>query len=170
METEFSPNLPSVKADLGMMEQVLLNLAVNSRDAMPRGGRLRIATTAPMMDAAQIKANPEASPGRHVCLEFADTGCGIPRETLPRIFEPFFTTKELDRGTGLGLATVYGIIRQHQGWIQVNSVVNKGTTFQIFLPASSEASGPVTCPLVNSASLAAPKPSWPWRTKPRCCD
>jgi CheY-like chemotaxis protein len=130
-----------VKADLGMVEQILLNLAVNSRDAMPRGGRLGINTSTVVIDRAHVLQNPEASTGRFVCLAIADTGCGIPRENLPRIFEPFFTTKELDRGTGLGLATVYGIIKQHQGWIEVTSQVGTGTTFQIFLPASAEPSG-----------------------------
>jgi nitrogen-specific signal transduction histidine kinase len=141
LEINFSPNLPSIKADLGMIEQVLLNLAVNSRDAMPRGGRLRIATTSVMIEKAHLVQNPEASTGRYVCLSFADTGCGIPPENLPRIFEPFFTTKELDRGTGLGLATVYGIVKQHQGWIEVASKINQGTTFQIYLPACSEKGG-----------------------------
>jgi two-component system, cell cycle sensor histidine kinase and response regulator CckA len=141
LEMNFSPSLPSVKADLGMIEQVLLNLAVNSRDAMPRGGKLRIATASVMIDRAHVAQNPEASTGRYICLTFADSGCGIPPEHLPRIFEPFFTTKELDRGTGLGLATVYGIIKQHQGWIEVTSRVNQGTSFQIYLPASNEKSG-----------------------------
>lgn len=144
LETHFSPSLPSVKADLGMIEQILLNLAVNSRDAMPKGGKLIISTSSVMIDETQAQQNPEASTGRFVCLTFADTGCGIPVENLPRIFEPFFTTKELDRGTGLGLATVYGIIKQHQGWVQVASKPNEGTTFQIFLPACSEKSGPLT--------------------------
>jgi nitrogen-specific signal transduction histidine kinase/CheY-like chemotaxis protein len=137
LEVSLAPNLPAVKADLGMLEQVLLNLAVNSRDAMPRGGRLTINAATVVIDKAHLLKNPEAGTGRFVCLKFADTGCGIPQENLPRIFEPFFTTKELDRGTGLGLATVYGIIKQHQGWIEVSSQVGKGTTFQIFLPASS---------------------------------
>ncbi len=141
LEVSFSPSLPSVKADLGMLEQVLLNLAVNSRDAMPRGGSLSISTSSVMIDQARVQQNPEAFTGRYVCLSFADTGCGIPPENLPRIFEPFFTTKELDRGTGLGLATVYGIIKQHQGWIEVSSELNRGTTFQIFLPACNERSG-----------------------------
>jgi PAS domain S-box-containing protein len=141
LEVTFSPSLPSVKADLGMVEQVLLNLAVNSRDAMPRGGSLRISTSSVMIDKAHVLQNPEAFTGRYVCLSFADTGCGIPPENLPRIFEPFFTTKELDRGTGLGLATVYGIIKQHQGWIEVASQVNQGTNFQIFLPACAERGG-----------------------------
>ena len=141
LDVNFSPSLPAVKADLGMIEQILLNLAVNSRDAMPRGGRLRIQTTSVVVDKAHVQQNPEAATGRHVCLSFADSGCGISPENLPRIFEPFFTTKELDRGTGLGLATVYGIVKQHQGWIEVTSRVNEGTTFQIFLPATSERAG-----------------------------
>jgi PAS domain S-box-containing protein len=141
LEVTFSPSLPSIKADLGMIEQVLLNLAVNSRDAMPRGGKLRINTSSIVIDKAHLQHNPEAFTGRYVCLSFADTGCGIPPENLPRIFEPFFTTKELDRGTGLGLATVYGIVKQHQGWIEVSSQLNQGTTFQIFLPACSERGG-----------------------------
>ena len=141
IEVTFSPSLPSIKADLGMIEQILLNLAVNSRDAMPRGGKLSITTSSGMVDKAHVLQNPEAFTGRYVCLSFADSGCGIPPENLPRIFEPFFTTKELDRGTGLGLATVYGIIKQHQGWIEVSSQVNEGTTFQIFLPACLEKGG-----------------------------
>jgi two-component system cell cycle sensor histidine kinase/response regulator CckA len=141
LESNFAPNLPPVKADLGMIEQVLLNLAVNSRDAMPRGGRLNITTSSAMIDAAYVQHNPEAVPGRAVCLGFGDTGSGISPENLPRIFEPFFTTKELDRGTGLGLATVYGIVKQHQGWIKVASKLNEGTTFQIFLPACNQRPG-----------------------------
>jgi PAS domain S-box-containing protein len=144
LEVTFSPSLPSIKADLGMIEQILLNLAVNSRDAMPRGGKLRITTASVMIDKAHVQQNPEAFTGRYVCLSFADTGCGIPPENLQRIFEPFFTTKELDRGTGLGLATVYGIIKQHQGWIEVSSRVNEGTTFQIYLPACLEKGGAIT--------------------------
>jgi two-component system, cell cycle sensor histidine kinase and response regulator CckA len=141
LHVDFSPGLPSIKADLGMIEQVLLNLAVNSRDAMPRGGRLRIQTSAVILDSAAAQQNPEAAPGRFVCLTFRDSGCGIAPENLGRIFEPFFTTKELDRGTGLGLATVYGIVKQHQGWITVQSGLGEGTIFQIFLPASTAQSG-----------------------------
>ncbi len=140
LDLNFSPALPAVKADLGMLEQVLLNLAVNSRDAMSRGGRLSIQTSSILIDEARARQNPEASPGRYVCLTFADTGSGISPENLPRIFEPFFTTKGIERGTGLGLATVYGIIKQHQGWIQVESRTGQGTKFEIFLPASTEKS------------------------------
>ncbi len=143
LEVDFSPGPTSIKADLGMIEQVLLNLAVNSRDAMPKGGKLRINTSSVMIDESQARQNPEASIGRFVCLTFADSGSGIAPENLPRIFEPFFTTKEMDRGTGLGLATVYGIVKQHQGWIQVTSQLGKGTTFQILLPACNERTGPL---------------------------
>src|SRR2546429_625966 len=131
------PNLPAVFGDVGMMEQVLLNLAVNARDAMPRGGQLTIRTETRTIDETQARRNPEARSGDFVCLSVSDTGCGIAPEILPRIFEPFFTTKEVGKGTGLGLATVYGIVKQHQGWIEVVSQLGQGTTFNVFLPASS---------------------------------
>jgi CheY-like chemotaxis protein len=141
LQVDFSPGLPAIKADLGMIEQVLLNLAVNSRDAMPRGGKLRIRTAAVTIGPEQAGRNPEAAPGEYVCLTFGDNGCGIAPEHVGRIFEPFFTTKELERGTGLGLATVYGIVKQHQGWITVQSRLGEGTTFDIFLPASAAKGG-----------------------------
>ncbi len=128
-----------VEADVGMMEQVLLNLAVNARDAMPRGGQLGIRIAIVQVDEAHVRRQPEARAGRFVCVSKSDTGCGIPQENLPRIFEPFFTTKEIGKGTGLGLATVYGIIKQHQGWIEVESTVGKGTTFRIYIPFIREA-------------------------------
>jgi CheY-like chemotaxis protein len=141
LDVDFAPGLPAITADIGMIEQVLVNLAVNSRDAMPRGGRLRIATSCIDIDAADALRNPESVPGRFVRLDFSDNGCGIAPENLGRIFEPFFTTKELDRGTGLGLATVYGIVKQHRGWIDVSSRVGEGTTFSIYFPASSDRAG-----------------------------
>jgi two-component system cell cycle sensor histidine kinase/response regulator CckA len=153
LEVAFSPSLPSVKADLGMIEQVLVNLAVNSRDAMPKGGNLRISTSSVMIEEAQAQQNPEAATGRFVRLSFADTGCGIDPENLPRIFEPFFTTKELDRGTGLGLATVYGIIKQHQGWIQVTSQLQRGTTFEVFLPACQGKGGALAMPQAEQRAI-----------------
>jgi nitrogen-specific signal transduction histidine kinase/CheY-like chemotaxis protein len=124
----------TVEADVGMMEQVLLNLAVNARDAMPRGGQLAVRIAIVEVDEAHVQRHPEARVGRFVCVSKTDTGNGIPPEFLPRIFEPFFTTKEVGKGTGLGLATVYGIVKQHQGWIEVESTVGKGSTFSIYIP------------------------------------
>jgi hypothetical protein len=124
-----------VHADAGMMEQVLLNLVINARDAMPHGGRLHITTKRVRVDRRYVRAHPEAHTGDYACLKVRDTGSGISPEHLPRIFEPFFTTKEVGKGTGLGLATVYGIVKQHHGWIDVISRVNSGTEFRMFLPA-----------------------------------
>ncbi|MGA2749688.1 MAG: response regulator [Verrucomicrobiota bacterium] len=128
-------NLPLIWADAGMLDQVIMNLAVNSRDAMPGGGQLHIATQAVDFDASSVLTHPESRSGRFVCLSVRDTGCGIPPEHLSRIFEPFFTTKEMGKGTGLGLATLFGIVKQHQGWVEVASTVGVGTAFQVFLPA-----------------------------------
>ena len=117
-----------------MMEQVLLNLAVNARDAMPRGGRLAVRIAIVDLNENHVQRHPEARTGRFVCVSKTDTGSGIPPENLSRIFEPFFTTKEIGKGTGLGLATVYGIVKQHQGWLEVESTVGRGTTFRIYIP------------------------------------
>ena len=141
LQVNCAPQLPHIHADTGMMEQVLINLAVNSRDAMPRGGRLEIATELVDVDAAHATQNPEARTGLFACLRATDTGCGMSATTLSRIFEPFFTTKEVGKGTGLGLATVYGIVKQHAGWIEVRSELGKGTTFCIFLPISPKPPG-----------------------------
>jgi two-component system cell cycle sensor histidine kinase/response regulator CckA len=128
-------NLPTIHADPGMIDQVLLNLAVNARDAMPNGGRLTIRTS--ITSQAQPGLESPAS-AYSVSLTCTDTGMGIPPDVLPRIFEPFFTTKEAGKGTGLGLATVHGIVQQHRGSIEVSSEVGKGTTFLITLPAAAE--------------------------------
>jgi CheY-like chemotaxis protein len=120
-----------------MIDQVLMNLAVNARDAMPKGGQLLIETTENAVDENLARLNPDATPGRYVCVSVSDTGKGIPAEILPRIFEPFFTTKAPDEGTGLGLATVFGIVNQHGGFIQVESEPDCGAIFRVFLPASS---------------------------------
>ena len=137
-------NLPSdplyVKADASMLEQVLLNLVVNARDAMPKGGRISITTFSKKLDAASLTNFPEAVPGNYHCLQVTDTGCGIAPENLSKIFEPFFTTKAQGLGTGLGLATVFGIIKQHRGCIQVQSELDKGTLFQIYLPSEENIS------------------------------
>ncbi len=146
LQLNFSSEPAIVDADPTMMEQILLNLSVNSRDAMPRGGRLAIRISSREVDTAHIRKSIEATPGRYICLSHTDTGDGIPPENLQRIFEPFFTTKELGKGTGLGLATVYGIVKQHKGWIEIESEMGKGTTFHVFLPASA-----VTAPEVDAA-------------------
>ena len=124
-----------IQADAGMLDQVLLNLAVNARDAMPEGGRVVVETTEVIIDEEVARLNPDATPGRFACLSVSDTGGGIPPEILPRIFEPFFTTKEVGKGTGLGLATVFGIVKQHGGWIKLVNQLGQGATFKIFLPA-----------------------------------
>ena len=129
----------SIHADAGMMEQVLMNLAVNAGDAMPNGGQLFIETTEKVVDEASSESHPDLSPGRYVCLSIRDTGTGIPAAVLPKIFDPFFTTKEVGKGTGLGLATVFSIVKQHRGSIEVSSRVGQGTHFQILLPASADA-------------------------------
>jgi two-component system cell cycle sensor histidine kinase/response regulator CckA len=134
LEVREGQNLPPVNADSGMMELSIINFACNARDAMPKGGRLLITTSVADITAQYAKQRPKAKQGRHVCLTITDTGCGMKPETLRRIFEPFFTTKEVGKGTGLGLATVYGIIDQHHGWIEVTSEPGKGTTFKIYLP------------------------------------
>jgi CheY-like chemotaxis protein len=126
-------------ADAGMMEQVLMNFAVNARDAMPNGGTLTIATEHVTITDAATRHHPAARPGAFVCLSARDTGCGIPPENLSRIFEPFFTTKDVGQGTGLGLAMVFGIVQQHQGWIELESAVDAGTCFRIMLPAVAHA-------------------------------
>lgn len=139
LEFRFDTPVAMVEADAGMMEQVLMNLAVNARDAMPKGGRILLATQPVTLEAAYVHRNPEGRAGQFVLLSVTDQGCGMDAATLGRIFEPFFTTKEPGKGTGLGLATVYGIVKQHQGWIEVNSTVGAGTTFRIYLPLAKAA-------------------------------
>ena len=137
LQIQNAPEGSGVVADRAMLEQVLLNLVVNARDAMPRGGALLIQTTDVEFPSEPGIDHPRARVGKFVCMSVADSGCGISPEILPRIFEPFFTTKEVGKGTGLGLATVYGIVKQHEGWIEVESAVGQGTTFKLFFPASA---------------------------------
>ncbi len=134
----YAETVPAIEADAGMMEQVVMNLSVNARDAMPKGGQLRIETAAIDVDAEYVRQHPEARVGKAVRLSVTDTGCGMDKQTLARIFEPFFSTKEVGKGTGLGLATVYGIVTQHQGWIEVKSDVGVGTSFHVHIPAAAK--------------------------------
>jgi PAS domain S-box-containing protein len=138
----YAPQPLPVFADTGMMEQILMNLAVNSRDAMPGGGRLVIETSVVELDEFAAGQHAQARPGRFACVSVSDTGRGIPKEILPRIFEPFFTTKDVGKGTGLGLATVFGILQQHHGWINAYSEVGKGTTFRMYLALQAVTADP----------------------------
>jgi signal transduction histidine kinase/ActR/RegA family two-component response regulator/HAMP domain-containing protein len=136
----FNPpqEIPLVHGDSGMIEQVIMNLAVNARDAMPDGGKLTIAVEPVEVNEDYVQTHPESRTGSFVRLRVSDTGTGMDSATMARIFEPFFTTKDVGKGTGLGLATVYGIVKQHEGWIEVASEWGKGSTFVVFLPATSE--------------------------------
>jgi len=140
LRANLTPRLPMIEADATMMEQIVMNLSVNARDAMPSGGSLIIGTNPVMVTKAYVKNNPEAREGHFVCLSVSDNGTGIEPEQLNKLFEPFFTTKEVGKGTGLGLATVYGIVKQHKGWIEVESQVGHGTTFRVYLPCAKKQS------------------------------
>lgn len=132
-----TPGIPPIKADPGQIEQIIMNLVVNARDAMPNGGRLTLSTTQVTLQAVDTSVIPEARPGEYICLSVSDTGTGMPREVLQHLFEPFFTTKELGKGSGLGLAVTYGIVKQNNGWINVYSQVDQGTTFRVYFPVST---------------------------------
>jgi len=140
LETDGGQNLPPIYADRGTIEQVIVNLTVNARDAMPKGGRVKITCAEVALGAEHPRDFPEVRPGHYVCLTVTDTGCGMDENALSHLFEPFFTTKEVGKGTGLGLATVYGIVKQHQGGLDVQSQLGLGTTFRVFFPVSAHLS------------------------------
>jgi PAS domain S-box-containing protein len=139
LKTEIPDTLPSVRADRGMIDQAILNLALNARDAMPDGGTLTIRADALTLTHGDADRHPDAMPGPHLRISIDDTGTGIAPENLTRIFDPFFTTKEVGQGSGLGLSTVFGIAKQHEGWIKVNTGADQGSNFQIFLPTTEDA-------------------------------
>ena len=154
LKFQSADDLPPVQGDPGMIEQVVMNLAVNARDAMPRGGTLTIGIELLSIDAAYAEMRPDARPGYFLRLRVADTGNGMDGATLGRIFEPFFTTKEVGKGTGLGLATVYGIVKQHDGWIEVNSESGKGATFDVYFPTCEQPVAPAKAETNSNAPVA----------------
>ena len=151
VQIHFQPHqpLPAISADPTMIEQIVMNLAVNARDAMPAGGQIFITTSLQAVHREPNLIDTELRDGDFVCLVFRDTGTGMDTQILSRIFEPFYTTKPVGKGTGLGLSTVFGIVRQHHGWIEVESKPDQGTTFRVYFPASPHAAETID-PVVES--------------------
>ncbi|MCB1203713.1 MAG: response regulator, partial [Verrucomicrobiae bacterium] len=139
IEMDLEPSPWRVVADVGMLGQVIMNMAVNAKDAMPNGGRLHLRSSNRNLNSADLRGHPEVVPGDFICLSVEDEGEGIPLEVQSKIFEPFFTTKPPGKGTGLGLATSFGIVKQLGGWIDFHSVPGEGTRFDIYLPRSTSA-------------------------------
>ena len=153
LEINCPPDLPAIHGDPGAIEVVVMNLATNARDAMPEGGTLRIDATPVTLTQEECGRHPESRAGDFVRLSVTDTGCGMSPEVLARVFEPFFTTKEVGKGTGLGLAAVYGVVRQHESWIEAKSEPGRGSTFDVFFPRSEE---PVEVPAALEIDQSVP--------------
>ena len=156
LRTFVDPNTGNFLADPGQIEQVLMNLVVNARDAMPLGGKLTIEASNCALDDTYARDHPGAKAGKYVCITVGDTGVGMDQGTLSHIYEPFFTTKEIGKGTGLGLSIVYGIVKQSGGYITCTSEIGRGTTFRIYLPPTVEETDN---PLVAVQGKAAPRGS-----------
>jgi CheY-like chemotaxis protein len=152
MKLECPQEPPPIYGDAGMIDQVLMNLAVNAHDAMPNGGTLTINVDECWVGPDYLEYHPDARIGHFVRLQITDTGCGMSPKVRAHIFEPFFTTKGVGKGTGLGLATVFGIVKQHAGWIEVTSEVGRGSAFTIFFPASDE----MPASEISQPTVAAP--------------
>lgn len=148
---DIAPQLPPIMADPDMLQQIIVNLVVNARDAMSSGGQLTICAVEAQFAAEDLAGKPERREGRFIQLSITDTGTGIDSATINRLFEPFFTTKDIGKGTGLGLASVYGMVNQNSGWIEVESEIGVGTTFNIYFPAAKNA------PEKNPPNTGAPR-------------
>jgi len=164
---------PLINADESMMEQVVMNLALNARDAMPEGGELTLEIETVEFKQEVQSTYPDRRPGKFVCFRVRDTGLGIPPEHMPHIFEPFFTTKAKGKGTGLGLATVYGVLKQHQGWVEVESTLNRGSTFCVFVPrlessVAAETTAPAPAPRGGSETILLVEDEEPVREMVSC--
>jgi CheY-like chemotaxis protein len=160
LDCQCADGLPAIKADESNLEQVLMNLVVNARDAMPNGGRITISAGSAVLCTTDVASNPNRRAGSFVIISVADEGCGMDEATQARIFEPFFTTKGVGRGTGLGLSTVYGIVEQHEGWVEVKSAVGAGSTFSVYLPALDDTAGDPTS-VAKPAEPVAPVAALP---------
>jgi PAS domain S-box-containing protein len=157
LETKQAPELPAVLADPNQISQALLNLCVNARDAMPSGGRLTLTTE--LVDSAQLKDGGEEKSGRYVHIEVKDTGMGMDAAMKSRIFEPFFTTKKMSQGTGLGLSVVYGIVKNHNGFINVESKPESGTSFRLYFPVAQSLEKPATAEIAEASFETTERPN-----------